>query len=1303
MKNIVKGLLAFIAAVAPMGGNASAQEFTPGRLYVISSGKDVVDDKAALVRPDAAALSQYWTLTELSGSWRLINPFANVALRSESASVGVGENNGSDEAQLWTITAAAGGKYTLIPTNRPQLAAAVSGSRLPLVEKARAGKFAITESPIVGFDNQLTYRFRSVADPGKVIGNGDDGGNNARIVAETVDPDNRGQYWSVEMIDLNDRAISGAFYSQNWDDGGSNPQIDYLLQWPAQHGQWTNARFRFVRVPGSDAVVITSANKGLMYALDNKGRLTAKPLDLTDKNAHFLIEIVEKPKLQSPIWEDETVFAINKLPGRATFNPYSTEAEMLADTEFLETPWVTPKSTVRQSLNGNWKFNLVSEPSLRPLDFMEPGFNASGWDEIAVPSNWEMKGYDHPIYANVEYPHANTPPFIKARPGFNDGGKNYGINPVGSYLRTFTVPADWKDRRTILHFGGIYSAANVWVNGKYAGYTQGANNVAEFDITDLLNPDGENTLAVEVFRWSDGSYLECQDMFRMSGIFRDVELLSVPQLSVYDHVVGTQLLPEFNNRAAVWVDFTTIGTGSGQVAVKLYSPEGTLLDSKNIAISGAGDHHATFFVENPELWSAEKPNLYRLDIVQTGQLGQEMAFSTPVGIREVKIDNSLLWINGKRVFLKGVNRHDTSPLNGRAVTVDEMLKDILMFKQNNINTLRTSHYPNDSRLMAMADYYGIYVCDEADLEDHANQSISDKESWIPAFVDRITRLVTRDRNHPSVIMWSLGNEAGGGSNFAYCYEEARKLDHWRPVHYEGTRDGGDYGGNRFSDFYSKMYPNMAWMNANTSGKDKPMFICEYAHAMGEAVGNYREYWDAIEASDATIGGCVWDWADQGIYDPQLLKQGIQRITTGYDYPGPHQGNFCSNGVVGPERNPSAKLAELKAVHQWVKFDSISVSGNNITLYLRNAYDFTDLNEFDLTWTLLAGGHPVKSKTMRLPDVVPGQTATLNITVPKTKAGLETALNLSVTTRQATSYAPAGHEVAFKQYLLSQRASLAAVKASGAMTQDQAGNIVIVQSPAVKAAFDRSTGRLLEFSLNGQPVLATGQGPEFSNFRWIENERNYTLTDNGLAPEAKTEVSSISGAEIFTSERTGKLADERIVYTVYPQGILDMDITITPHSADLRRAGIVMGIDSTLSVIDYYAHGPLSNNNDRLDGTPLGRYTTTPATSGETYIKPQSTGNRQGLREATFTDPATGRSILITTQGDVNFSALPWTDEDLYKAQHMWELTPRPYTVVHFDGATRGLGNGSCGFQVQTLPDYSVPDRPINYKIRIQAK
>lgn len=1258
----------FAAAVALSSLFAStAQEFAPGELYVINS--DSYD---------------LWTLSELSGSWRIINPFTGMALRADGTKVGRGENNGSDEAQLWKITPAGKDQYTIIAANNPLLGWDAKGQNL--VPAAKAGKVTIRKSDIPGFADDLTYRFRSVSDPTKLLGNGDDNGNNAVIAAETENPENRGQYWQVKMIDLNDRAVSNAFYAQNWDDGGNNASITRLIQWPAEQGVWNNAKFRFTRADGGNAVIVSSATKGNMYRLNDKGEFEAAPFDATDRRAWLTAEIVEKPKLHNSIWEDEQVFAINKLSGHATVHPYRSEAEMLADVEMLETPWVTPKSSRIMSLNGTWKFHFVSEPSKRPLDFFKQGFDAKEWDTISVPSNWEMMGYDKPLYCNVEYPHSNTPPFIKARPGFNDGGKNYGINPVGSYLREFTLPAGWENERTILQFNGIYSAANVWVNGQYAGYSQGSNNVAEFDVTPYVK-SGKNTLAVEVFRWSDGSYLECQDMFRMSGIFRDVNLLSLPAKGIEDVYVTTDVAADF---ASATVNITTRLTSADtqkQITYKLYSPEGILMSE------GSDPHIA---VEDPRLWSAEKPNLYRLDIIQREGENEEMALSIPVGIRTVEIKGSLLYVNGKRVFFKGTNRHDTSPLHGRAVTVDEMLRDVMLMKQNNVNTLRTSHYPNDPKLMAMADYYGLYVCDEADLEDHANQTISSRPEWIPAFTDRIDRMVLRDRNHPSVIFWSLGNEAGNGSNFEACYNAAKALDP-RPVHYEGTRDGSDMGGNRYSDFYSKMYPGQAWMHQNTSNLDKPLFICEYAHAMGNAIGNLKEYWDLIEASNSTIGGCIWDWVDQAIYDPAKMKEGVYQITTGYDYPGPHQGNFCSNGILDPERHETAKLAEVKAAHQWVKFDSIALNGSNVTLYLRNAYDFTNLNEFDLRWELLTDGTVSKSKVIALPAANPGQSVAVSIKLPKLKTDKEEIIRLYVMRRNALAHQPAGWVEASAWYQLTERPSLAVIKPQNdKLITDEVNGVRIFQSPKIKAAFNTKSGQLMKLQINGNDVIAAGQGPKFDNHRWIENDR-FANTDNGMEPEAVTK----STANTFTSERKGSIADEKIVYTVYPQGMIDMEVTITPHSGNLRRAGISMGIDSTLTAIEYFAHGPLSNSNDRLDGQLPGTYTTTVATSGEHYVKPQSTGNREGLRRVRFTNPATGKSLTIETEGNVNFSALPWTDADLMNANHEWELTPRPYTVVHLDGAMRGIGNASCGHDVGTMPVYCVPSTPVTYTLRLR--
>ncbi len=694
-----------------------------------------------------------------------------------------------------------------------------------------------------------------------------------------------------------------------------------------------------LRKEGKSYQLVPSNSMSLILTCDAAGNLRLKPADQVSNKQETLFLIQASP-IPMPsqaeemmadraknYWENETIFAENKEQGHATYMPYASEQEMLADKKYYATPWTDVHSSRYCSLNGEWAFQLVSEPSQRPLDFYKEDYDVSSWDKIPVPSNWEMQGYDHPIYNNVEYPHSNTPPFINARKGFNDNGKNYGINPVGSYVRFFDLPEGWEARRTFIHFGGIYSAAFVYLNGQYVGYSQGSNNVAEFDLTPYLRT-GKNRLAVQVFRWSDGSCLECQNMFRMSGIFRDVYLYSTPKTAVRDHYITAQLdaASGFQNgtmNVALTLDNRDGLKGEKDITVKLYDPEGKMVYEikKNLAYAPEQkeiEAKLSFTLTRLLPWTAETPNLYTVRIIQSENGREEMAFSTKYGFRDIQVRGPLVYINGQRVFFKGVNRHDTHPMYGRAVTTESMLRDVLLMKQNNINTIRTSHYPNAAKMYAMFDYYGLYTMDEADLEDHANQSISDMPSWEPSFVDRIDRMVLRDRNHPSVIFWSLGNEAGGGSNFQACYDAAKKLDN-RPVHYEGTRDGKEYGGNRFSDMYSKMYPNMKWMDQYVNSFDKPMFICEYAHAMGNAIGNLREYWESIESSSSTIGGAIWDWVDQAIYDPQEMKQGIYRLHTGYDYPGPHQGNFCSNGILLPTREESPKLKEVKAAHQFVKF------------------------------------------------------------------------------------------------------------------------------------------------------------------------------------------------------------------------------------------------------------------------------------------------------------------------------------------------------------------------------------------------
>ena len=1322
IKNIKRGFLAIVALLS-FAGVYAQDAFEKGKLYhIYANGNkenvvyEMKDKAVGLTDFEKDNAAQFWKVSELAGSWRIINPVTNNALRVNGSRVEVGENNGSDEAQLW--------KYEdglLIPANSPNAAVVKSKKGLVITsrEKAaenKAAQFRFVESAYAGFDDDLTYYIRPFNGENLVLGNNDSGENNARIVSEAVNADNRGQYWNIKTIDLNTFAVENAFYGQNFDDGGGNASIDYLLQWPAVPGIWNNAKFRFEPVENNKGVyLIVSAGKSdKMYAL-REGRMMLVEKNAKDNTAWFTFEQVEKPKIASPYWEDETMFAENKERAVATYMPYNNTAEMLADAAYYATPWTEPVNARYQSLNGTWKFNLVSEPSQRPLDFFETGFNAEGWDEIPVPSNWEMHGYDKPIYNNVEYPHSNTPPFIKARPGFNDGGKNYGINPVGSYIRTFQVPENWDGRRTFIHFGGIYSAAFVWLNGEYVGYTQGANNVAEFDITKYLQK-GENKLAVQVFRWSDGSYLECQDMFRMSGIFRDVYLYNVPKASVRDHYITSKLSADrwsADMNINIELDNRDFEPGKKTIVASVYTPDGRFIKSDSLKLNTAakiatlsGDIKMT--IDNVKLWSAEKPNLYTVRIVQLDADGnEEMAFSTKHGFRDIVIKNSLVYINGERIFFKGVNRHDTHPVYGRAVTTESMIQDVLLMKRNNINTIRTSHYPNAAKMYAMFDHYGLYCCDEADLEDHANQSISDRESWIPSFVDRINRMVLRDRNHASVVMWSLGNEAGNGNNFGPCYDEAKRLDS-RPVHYEGTRSAGDYGGGRFSDFYSKMYPGQAWMKQYTNDLDKPMFICEYAHAMGNAIGNLKEYWQKIEASNSCIGGCIWDWVDQAIYDPLEMKEGIYRIHTGYDYPGPHQGNFCSNGIIPPTREESAKLKEVKAAHQFVDITMTEVNAEYgiVTIQFKNKYNFTDLKEFDIIYDVVKNGNVIYTGKAKAPAAAPHKSAKAWLTLKKAtniskllQRGDEVLLTVRLAHREAQVFAPAGHEVAMQQFTITKRGALETIAPKGAaLASTSSLHEYIIGNENVQAKFDANTAQLTSLAFNGKDIITDGFGFIYDNHRWIENDR-FGNTSNGLEEKGEIAVVEENGNTVIKTVRRGSLCDTEIDYTIYPQGIIDVDAKFIPKSGDLRRAGLVCGIDSTLSTIDYYALGPWENTVDRKDGVVVGRYTTTPDKMAAPYVKPQSSGSREELREVTFTN-RNGEGFKIETEGNVSFSALPYTDPDLMNANHYWDMQKRPYTVLHLDAWVRGIGNASCGYDVGTMPEYCVPNKEMSYKLRI---
>lgn len=1003
-------------------------------------------------------------------------------------------------------------------------------------------------------------------------------------------------------------------------------------------------------------------------------------------------------------WENETIFKENKEDGHASYIPYASTASMKADS-YYNTPWTYPVSDFYQLLNGSWKFQFVDEPSKRSTTFYQESFETSSWDNITVPSNWEMQGYDKPIYCNVEYPHDNRPPYIRRRPGYS----GYGVNPVGSYRRDFDLPAGWGDKQVFVHFGGIYSAAYVWVNGKYVGYTQGANNDHEFDITKQVRV-GKNSISVQVFRWSDGSYLECQDMFRMSGIYRDVYLFATPKTFVRDHYITSSLsAPDYNSgtmNVAMKINNRDASQASVKAQVELLDSEGKqvfLSEDKLVENLGVGDEkivNVSTSLSNLKLWSAEIPNLYTV-IVRLKDLGgnETAVFSTKYGFRQIEIKDRLVYINGKRIVFKGANRHDTHPVLGRAVDVESMLKDVTMFKQNNLNTIRTSHYPNQDKMYAMFDYFGLYTMDEADIECHANTNISSMSSWAPAFIDRAERMVYRDRNHPAVIFWSLANESGGGNNFRATYDAVKALDN-RIIHYEGQ------GNWNYTDLTSNMYPDLNTVQGNDNSSDsRPHFICEYAHSMGNAIGNLQEYWDIIEDSKRIIGGCIWDWVDQSIFNPADIKAGtMKNLYTGYDFPGPHQGNFCSNGIVTSDRKETSKLAEVKKVYQYFKMYNWNTATK--TLKIKNKYAFLTMSPFTIQWEILKNGVSIETGSILDPVLEAGETKDFAIPYQTVvNASDEYLLNVTIALKQTQTWAEAGHVMAAEQFTLSNAAQLPEVDTKtidGTLTVHKTDDVLTITGATFSARFNTQTSVLTSFRYGAVEIINNGSGFAFDNHRYIENDK-FTRTSSSLqnGTVAYSQSSDRKSVTVVASRDASGLCSYKMTYTFYANGITDIKVDFSPKAGDIRRLGLSVALAKGLENVEYYARGPLANYVDRKTGSFLGVYKTTVADMQEHFMKPQTMGNREDARYIKFMDDK-GNGLMIRTQGRVNFSALHYTDADLMgnEQNHEWQLKPREETILHLDYMQRGLGNASCG--PGTLGKYLVPSSgTYSYTIRLE--
>lgn len=867
------------------------------------------------------------------------------------------------------------------------------------------------------FDPKQGYEIHTVN--GLVLDNQESLDTNTKIFISKREADKESQVWNLIPCEQEGcYTITSPLTQMNVDNSGKGKVECSVIQWSADPKN-PNQQWKITALPNGN-YVLTNVGTGYNLGFPDAG-LVGEPVfqlepEASKSNQQWQIRksnlkvVAEALKTTSHNdWENERIYAINKEEGRATFIPFANSEEMKADPAYTR-PWERTRSSRYLLLNGNWKFNWVKQPSERPVDFYKTSYDVSGWKEIPVPSNWEMHGYGTPIYTNITYPIRNNPPFIQGQRGYTVEKEP---NAVGSYRREFALPADWKDKEVFIHFDGIYSAAYVWINGKKVGYSQGSSNDAGFRITPYVKA-GNNTVAVEVYRWCDGSFLEDQDMFRLSGIHRDVYLVASPKVRLRDIHLTSQISDRLDKaELKVKTDVHNYGkkVQEATVRVSLLNTEGKPVSSFIIPtgkITGGQENvcEGTTTIRDPRLWSAETPSLYTVQLELLDAAGNVLeATSQQYGFRKIEIRNNKVYINNALILFKGANRHDIHPQFGKAVPVESMIEDILLFKRFNLNTIRTSHYPNDPKMYALYDYYGLYVMDEADIECHGNMSLSNRESWEGAYVDRMVRMVERDKNHPSVIFWSMGNESGGGRNFEATYQAAKAIDD-RYIHYEGMND--------VADMDSRMYPSIESMiEQDEQPRNKPYFLCEYAHAMGNAIGNLEEYWDYIEHhSKRMIGGCIWDWVDQGINMP---GQPADHYYFGGSFGDrPNDNDFCCNGIVTADRQVTPKLWEVKKVYQYI---TLEPNAEN-SIGVRNRYAFLNLHDFNLRYVILKDGVPIAEEEFSLPDGKPGEHRAVQIPYSRylTSEG-EYYLNLEIKLKKDCVWAKAGHIVATEQLLL----------------------------------------------------------------------------------------------------------------------------------------------------------------------------------------------------------------------------------------------------------------------------------------------
>lgn len=979
-------------------------------------------------------------------------------------------------------------------------------------------------------------------------------------------------------------------------------------------------------------------------------------------------------------WENHQIDGINRMPARAHFLTFpSKEKALLNNNRYTH---------AFKNLNGVWKFMFLDAPEYSPEGFFNSDFDVTKMDDITVPGNWQLQGYGKMHYSDLWYNFPINPPYVPTE------------NPTGIYKRTFFVEESYRDKKIIIRFCGVDSAYHLWINGKEVGYSKVARNESEFDITDLIRVGEENDVTVRVYQWSDGTYLEDQDMWWESGIFRDVELIGVPKDGINDYKVIADLDDEYKN-GIFKVEAFLRTTKEVNVTFELVDAGENTVFTKTV-VAKEGKACIDEVIADVNHWTAETPYLYKLfmTVEDNGQIVEVIPQN--VGFRNIRLNGETFLVNGVAIKFKGVNRHDYSPQNGRVVSREEIEKDIILMKQFNINAIRTSHYPNSYYLYDLCDEYGMYLIAETDLECHGFELtgdykwITDDPSWELAYVSRMTRMIERDKNHPAIIFWSLGNESAFGCNFRKMTDVAHEMDPTRLVHYEGDFDVES------ADVYSTMYtwienPKKPYLMKDIIEKSKkPHVHCEYCHAMGNGPGNLKDYQDLVYAHDKLQGGFVWEWFDHGI--ESFTESGEKYYRYGGDFgDDPSNKDFCIDGLIMPDRTPSPGLYEYKKVIEPITTTAVDIQKGIINLLSR--YDFANLDRFNLVYKVMEDDVILQTGFMAVPSIE--ARANKDITLPydlsaiKVKPGAHYYVNISYQLREDTSYASSGHELATAQFELPLYKEGIVVRPEGILNVEKEHTTLHVKGANFSLDFNLVNGNLMNIVRDGMQVLSKGprltlwRAPISNDMEIIDKLKkvyflhlehevvmniDYHMEGNILKVEVDTINSTTNSAWHFKT---------KYVYTVCPSGDILIDVEGTPSGrVDLApdmlpRIGVSMHLDKSMEHVRYFGMGPGENYADSKEAAQMGLYANTVDGLFTNYVIPQENGNHMGCKWVSMTNDR-GMGLLASTEGDFNFSASWYEDKDLDDAKHTCDLVKRDYIVFNVDYKQNALGTNSCG-------------------------